>query len=186
MKKQALLDDGRNQMRKRSECGVVIALVCALLAPAQAADKGRIVKSAVFPGMGQLGDGQVVKGLLIMGGEAALLSAMFGQMSRMSSYAFETKRLDVVYRIGGEYDSVATTYGDWKDAYDRSQKAQTGTIVFGVVAAAWWVLNVVDAWLLAPKKISNEDENSFLNTMRKNTRVAVTRTGAQVTYALEF
>jgi hypothetical protein len=149
-------------------------------------DAQRVLKSAVFPGMGQLGDGQIAEGLGFMAGEAVLLSIMFGQLAKSSAYALETKRDSILYVMGGDYQDVQRTYRQWDDAYEFSTKSRTNGFIFGGCAVAWWALNVVHAVLFAPSAPASQDEETFRDVIFKRTSIALTDKGAGLVYTMEF
>jgi hypothetical protein len=157
----------------------------ALLRPAYAVDAGRILKSAAFPGMGQLGDDQVLKGLAFMGGEAFLLSAMFAEVSHQYSYAFDTKRLNVDYKMSYDYVQLQTTLSTWQDSYDHAAAARNNALIWGGAAAAWWGLNIVDAILFPPRQTGNA-ESSLLRQVQEHTLLAVDCQKLSLKYVTDF
>ena len=171
----------RNRYARWVAAGVLVA---AMAVQTPCADAARVVRSVAFPGMGQLGDNQTARGLLYMAGEIALLSMTVDQIVRKAAYDRAT-----------EYDSVrvsmATTYEekdyytkDWQDMYDKSGRAATLTYVFGGAAAVWWVWNIVDAIVFAPKHA--DGEQGALDRIRDNTTVCISRDKAQVSYRFAF
>ncbi|MBD3420773.1 MAG: hypothetical protein GF398_11700 [Chitinivibrionales bacterium] len=151
-------------MKKRT-MQIIVLLLCF---STFAAEPGRILRSVAFPGMGQLGDGQEIKGLAFMATEVALVSLFVGSLSNMNSYAFETEKLMVEYSFGGDYnDEIAKNYKDWKDAHGNYDSYKTRSFVFGGLAGACWILNVVDAFLLPPPE-SNE-QLSLARAVAQNT-----------------
>jgi hypothetical protein len=166
----------------------IAAMCCcalALLRPVYAVDAGRIVKSAAFPGMGQLGDDQVLKGLAFMGGEAVLLSLMFAEVSHQYSFAFDTKRLNVDYKMSYDYQELQTTLSTWQDSYDRAAASKNNALIWGGAAAAWWGLNIVDAILFPPRQSGNA-ESSLLRQVQEHTLLAVDCRRLELRFVTDF
>ncbi len=165
----------------------VAAVMCCLMlltaagAP-RAADAGRVFKSAVWPGMGQLGDGQTLKGLSFMASEVALLSLTIANFSKASAYARETEYLSVQYEIDTTYSAKKQTDEFWRDADKAySQRFRMG-VVFGGLAGLWWGLNIADAILFPPI----DDNRSTLRSIKENTTVRVSQQEAGLSYTVHF
>ena len=166
---------------------ILCTLLIGMLAlPAGAVDAERVFKSLVLPGMGQLGDGQTVKGLAIMAAEVACLSVVFGEMGKASAYAHETYVLQVKYGLGGDYSQINKNYTDWQDAYHKSKKARGFMLVAGASAGGVWALNLLDALLFAPKKKALDDEESLLNVIDDHLVVRMSPESARVSFVLDF
>lgn len=111
---------------------------------------GRALQSLVWPGMGQLSSGRVVKGLGIMGGQALLISVTVSTLGEISAKALETKQMKVYYNndiYTPSYTEKKETYNEWQEAYRQWQDAKRNTTMLASAAVAWWVLNVVDAYM---------------------------------------
>lgn len=170
---------------------VILALCGSLMVAGQVqgADLGRIVKSAVFPGMGQLSDGNgeltsihTVKGLAFMSLEAIALSLTVAEVSKASSYARETAYIKERYHLSSTYEERLREFNGWQDAFDKSQKSKTMTMAFGGLAAAVWILNVVDVVVFTP----SESEQSLINGVLDNTVVLLNTDGAKISYKVHF
>lgn len=130
--------------------------VLAMVQPGEAYDGSRVFKSIVCPGMGQLGDGQTVKGLAFMATEIVALTFTFQTLSRANSYAHNTRALQTYFSMGGEYASVAKTRQDWQDSYDQAEQARQVMLLSAGLAVACWGLNIADAILFPPRESSDE------------------------------
>jgi hypothetical protein len=175
-------------MRGNSRRGVVVGALVACLAwtAAGADDGGRVLRSVVFPGMGQLGGGQTVKGLLYMGGEAALLSMTISQIAKQAAYARNTHYLNAemnVARDDKDYEELARLHEEWEQSIEDADRAKLMAVAFGGGAALWWVWNVLDAAIFKPKQT---DDLSLMRKIRDNTMVAVGTERAQVAYRFSF
>jgi hypothetical protein len=162
---------------------VVGVLMICLAWSAGAADGGRVLRSVVFPGMGQLGDGQTVKGLLYMGGGVALLSMTIGQVASKTASDRDTEYLRVQWDNATSYEEKVEIREEWDQAIENSERAQLLSLAFGGGAAVWWVWNVLDAAIFAPKK---SEDQTLIRRIRDNTLVAVGKDEAQVIYRVSF
>jgi len=169
---------------KKTLMGIMVATVCLGLGGQALAgvDGGRLLKSVVFPGMGQLGDDQVFRGLAYMTLETVCLSLMFGEVSKRESFARETEYLQVKYQMADTYEEREAEYVNWQNAFDKSAASQTMVIVYGGAAGVVWAWNIVDALLFAPK----DRESSLYRTIRENTLVSVTPEKALLSYRVTF
>jgi len=168
---------------------VVMCMCIFAVGQANAGDMGRVVKSVVFPGMGQLGDGSgelghasTIKGLAFMSLEAIALSLTVAEVSKASSYARETEYIQVKYHLATTYEDRLREFNNWQDAYDKSAKSKTMTMAYGGVAAAIWILNVVDIIVFEPK----ETNQSMIRTLLNNTLVSASSDGARIAYKATF
>jgi hypothetical protein len=169
--------------RAKRQILVVGVLVVALASQTLAADVGRVLRSTAFPGMGQLADDQTARGLLYMGGEAVLLSLMFNQIAKKAAYDRNTEFLKVDLDRAATYEEKQAILKEWNTSIDNSDKASTYTFVFAGAAGAWWIWNIVDALIFAPR---NKTEESLYNTIKDNTLVSVGPEKAQVSYRIKF
>jgi hypothetical protein len=169
----------------QSRTAFLAVLIVALLSGSgRGADLGRTVKSAVFPGMGQLGDGQKLKGLLFMAGEVVLLSMTVDQFTKSRTYAFETDRLRIEYGFGGTYSQIQSIHSRWNSYYDKAEKARINTALFLGLAGACWGLNIADAILFAPVK--QEEDVSLLQETLSKVSLGFAGTSGQVKVSTEF
>jgi hypothetical protein len=169
---------------RNAKQGVVFCCAALLLsaAGASAADPGRVLRSSVWPGMGQLGDGQTVKGLSIMAGEAVLLSLTIANFSKASAYARETEYLSIQYEIDSTYSARVQTDRAWRETDDAYGRRYGMGIVFGGLAGLWWGLNIVDALFFPPRG----EAQASLDRIRDNTEVAISPEHAGVRYTVTF
>ncbi len=167
------MDTTRHRFSMAATVLLVLHLLPAHDAAAQRAiDAARITRSVLLPGMGQLADGQNLKGVLFLGGECALLAAAIGQCSKASSHSRKTEYLEVEYELADSYDEKAALRDDWKQHAASAESARTAGIVFSGLAAACWAVNVMDAVLFAP---------DLRNARRRvHPRIAVGPAGATV------
>lgn len=146
-----------------------------------AQDDSRVLKSIIFPGMGQLGDGQTVKGLSYMTGEVLCLTLFFSQMSKWQSSARQTIIFNDIKGNLDSYSELKQMQVQWEEAKDKNKKSKVNMFIFGTVAAAFWGLNVADAIYLKP----TNDENTGLSHL-KNTQLSIDSHGATLKYILNF
>ncbi len=130
---------------------------------ARAADAGRILKSAVLPGMGQLGDDQTFKGLVLLAGEVTWISLSISQFAQANAFARETEYLDVRYEMAGSYREKIELKEFWEDAHAGSVKSRNLGYAFLGGAVAWWGLNLLDAILLPPRDGKTEAKKDVLD-----------------------
>ncbi len=161
---------------------VVGVLVAIMAMSVPAADVGRVLRSSAFPGMGQLGDNQMGRGLLYMGGEILLLSLTVDQVVRKAALDRSTEYFAVEMDTAVSYEDKAEIEQRWNEAIEESEQAQTLAIAFGLSAAVWWAWNIVDAIIFDP----TQDEEALLRRIKKNTVVAVGLEKAQVSYHIDF
>lgn len=148
------------------------------------ADDSRVLRSMIFPGMGQLSDGQTAKGLLYMVGEVALLTLTIDNISKASSNARGTVYDSVyIYDEPGRVSNRSQQMLEWQKKTDTNQRAKTMALSFGGLALAWWAWNVVDGILFVPK---NSDEMSLLKKTADNASLSFGADGAALNYSLEF
>jgi hypothetical protein len=164
--------------------GIAVCVLAAGLAvQVSAAEFGRVVRSVAFPGMGQLGDQQTGRGLLYMVGEIALLSVTVDQIVRKAAYDRATEYDAVRVDLAQTYEEKLYYLADWDEMNDKSEQAAMLTYVFGGAAAVWWAWNIVDALLFAPK---DKEEAGVYENIRDNTKVAVGRDRAELSYKIDF
>lgn len=102
-------------------------------------DKGAW-RSVIFPGWAQLYQGRTAKGLLLIVGEGALVSA---------GLYFNNE-----YTTNNKHFQEATSAKTKQYYRDRANKNQTYSYVAFGAAAAWYVYNIVDAFTSKKGKIS--------------------------------
>ncbi len=163
---------------------LVVALCLGLTLPVFGIDVGRTVKSAVFPGMGQLADGQKVKGFAFMAGEIALLSLTIDQFSRSRTYAFQTTVKRDEYQFGGDFEKLQAIQVDWRKYYENAEKARLRASLFLGLSVACWGLNLADAMLFPP--LRQEDEMSTLQESLSKVSVGFRGSQGLLTFTTEF
>jgi hypothetical protein len=162
---------------------VLICLAGAIGSAPFAAEPGKVLRSAVFPGMGQLGDGQQIKGLSFFTAEVVLLSLSFMQLSKQRALTRETVILNVQYNRAETYDKRAEIDSIWRESYDKSDQAQLLSVVFFALSGACWGANIVDALLFQ----NNESEVlSVIETVGKNTAFSFSKEKAHISYTVDF
>lgn len=164
---------------------VVVIIGCLMLLATQAgAGNARLVRSAIFPGMGQLGDGQTGRGLLYMGGEAALLTLTFTNVAKHAAYVRKAAYDSVtIFNEGGYAEAYREVMTSWQENNDNASKTKTMAMAFGGAALAWWAWNIVDGFLFTPPQ---NNELSFIDKIRRNTVVAVGPENASVSCSVDF
>mgnify|MGYP006278717773 FL=1 len=162
-----------------------ILAVGVLTSRGSALDWGRVGKALVFPGMGHLGDDQTVKGLTYMGTEVVLLTAMFENLSQISSHALETHRLNVLYKMGGPFEEMRKIQKEWVDADEKYDSARLYSWAFGGAALAWWGWTVVDAALFPPS--TDSEARLLIDEAMDHMRLAVEPGGrVRLAYMVAF
>jgi hypothetical protein len=170
-------------MRRFSVRGAVAgALIACMAVSVPAADVGRVLRSSVFPGMGQLGDDQTGRGLLYMAGEIALLSLTVDQIVRKAAADRSTEYYKVKVANEPNFERMKELEAEWDQAVEDSERAQLLTYVFAGTSLLWWAWNIVDAIVFAPR----ENEGALMHTIRENTVVAVGLDKAQLAYKINF
>jgi hypothetical protein len=170
-------------MRRFSiRCAVAGVVIACMAASVPAADVGRALRSSVFPGMGQLGDDQMGRGLLYMAGEIALLSLTVDQIVKKAAADRSTEYFQVKVANEPNYERKKDLESQWDQAIDDSEKSQMLTYVFGGTALLWWAWNIVDAIAFAPR----DNEEALIRKIKDNTVVAVGLDRAQLAYKIDF
>ena len=173
-----------NRIIKTSLASLMMILLLAQNHPTCAFDMSRTIKSVIFPGMGQLSDDQVVKGLSFMGLEVVLLSLTFNEYSKVYSYSSETEYLKVKYKLARTYEDRLKQYNDWNDAYTKHSKSKTNFMIFGALAGACWALNIADAVMFAPKEKASEQ--ALLHELWENTTFSSTIDKTEIVFTVRF
>ena len=175
-------------MRVMKRMAGMACIVACVAANAGADETARFVQSLAFPGMGQLGDEQVIKGLSIMGAEVLLLTMTFDQVGKYTAYSRDTRYLKVQFNMAETYDEKVGYYENWEDSYSKSQTAWNQIWLYGGLAAGWWVLNLVDALLFAPVAHGPADTNGGETsaTTTSGPRMAFGPGEAYIGYELSF
>jgi hypothetical protein len=164
---------------------IVVSLALVLVFQASSfAQSGRVLKSLVFPGMGQLSDGQRLRGLAYMTGEVLLLTMTFSEFSHMESSSRETQVLTIMYDKAATFEEQNTQYSNWQDAFDKYGRSQLFLIGYAGAAALVWGLNVADAAFFAPKK--SDEESLLLRTLRQNLAFSGGADRTKITYTIPF
>jgi hypothetical protein len=176
-------------MSKRKQVIRCLLMVVCCALQSSAGDAGRVIRSVVFPGMGQLGDGHgeitsmsTVKGLGFMALEGAFLSMGFSELSHKNSYARNTVYLNYKYQMAPNYSDRLKMYDSWNEAFKKSNDAKTLMYAFFAGAAVVWGVNVADILLFVPK----DTESSLLKTISKNTALCFGVGSASCTYTYSF
>jgi hypothetical protein len=176
---------------KNAVSGILaVLLIVGLAGQAFSGDAGRILRSSVCPGMGQLGDGMgeithpsTIKGLGFLTVEVVCLSMMFSELSHKNSSARETAYLEAEYRMASTYEQRAETFQNWQEAFDKSGRSNLMMMAYGGAAAVVWGLNIVDIVAFKPK---DAGESSIINTIRNNTLLAFNGEKALLKYTVTF
>jgi hypothetical protein len=162
----------------------ILLLAVSVLAASPVLANERMVRSLVFPGMGQLGDGQTGKGLLYMAGEIALLSMTFSSLSEYASQARQTVYDSVqIYNEGGFSEARTQTIENWQESVDNANSARMMTFAFAGASVVWWAWNVVDALIFVPR---DTGEMSLYRKVKDNTVVGLSPDGVVVGYTMDF
>lgn len=112
---------------------LLFVLLLTALPGAAKAQSEAIFRSVVFPGWGQFYNRQPIKGLIFIGGEAALLgSALYFSHQARDKYD--------AYALATDPAQTAGLYDDARK--DRNLEHWSLALMGGV-----WIFNVVDAWL---------------------------------------
>lgn len=127
-------------------------------------------RSALLPGLGQMSEGKVYRGLAFMAGEVFLLHMGFNAFSKCAAYARETRNLEDNQPV---YDDANPSSGskrayieEWQDYYDKSREQKFWYMGFWGAAALLWAGNVADAYLFVPHKQSSLEKS-------RKTRIAL-------------
>jgi hypothetical protein len=158
-------------------------LIATLVMQSAAADAGRVIRSVAFPGMGQLGDNQLGRGVLYMGGEIVLLSFTVDMLVRKAACDRATEYDSVKVNLAQTYEEKKKYYDDWVEMNDKSDQAAMLTYVFGGAAAVWWAWNIVDAFLFEPK---DKEEAKIYRNIKDNTTVSLRSDKAEISYRITF
>jgi hypothetical protein len=143
----------------------VIAVLMMVVVGQVHADGLRVVRSCIFPGMGQLGDDQKVRGLVYLIGEVGLLSGAIGEIAKSNSYARSTEYFNLQYTyFDSTIEQHSQTRTDWVAAEKKSKDTKLYAMAFAGGAAVWWVWNIVDAMIFAPAA----KDNAYLSDIRDN------------------
>lgn len=146
---------------------ICAAFVLGLVAPstvlAQEKDNGKWIKSLIFPGMGQLSDGQVIEGLGFMTGETVLLTLTVSQISMYFASVRATQYDSVNYYRADSYYEKKQIFDSWNTSFKNANNAQMYGFVFGGLAVGVWAGSVVHAMLVQPAAKSDDAEGSFLD-----------------------
>lgn len=142
-----------NTLRPALPACLLAVCIAAASCPAQPElDRARLLKSALLPGMGQLADGQKIKGLCFMTAQCALLGGAIGFNSRASAHARETEYLKVEYDLADSYDEKVLLKDEWEQSEDDTHSLRVAGVVLSGLAIACWGLNLLDAALLPAGK----------------------------------
>lgn len=137
---------------------VFTILLTVSFADGRSGDATRALRSAACPGMGQLADGQVLKGMCFLTGEVALISASFAQFSKADAYSRRTEYLQVEYRLAESYEEKRRRDRQWRKSHETSGRAKTRGMVLAGLAGVWWTLNIADALLLPPDRKRDQEQ----------------------------
>lgn len=162
----------------------IFALLITAMVQSVNAQETSVLRSAIFPGMGQLGNGQTAKGLLYMVGEVALLSLTIDNIAKAAANARGTQYDSVaIFHEGGDDAKRTQQLLDWQKRADDNQRTKMMALGFGGLAAAWWAWNIIDGIIFVPQQ---SDDLSLYENVKNNTVVSVGLDGAKVNYSLEF
>ena len=97
-----------------------------------------LAKSAVVPGLGQIGKGYIAEGVFTLGGELLLVGTGVG------SYFMAQKQLEVMR-------DASTAYTDWNSASNTYNTLQTISYIAWGAAAVLYAFNLYRAFSMQPK-----------------------------------
>lgn len=100
-----------------------------------------LAKSAVVPGLGQIGKGHVAEGVLTLGGELLFVGAGTG------SYFMAQDKLNVMR-------DASTTYADWNAARNTYNTLRTVSYIAWSSAAVLYAFNLYRAFAMQPRRVS--------------------------------
>lgn len=98
-----------------------------------------LAKSAVVPGLGQMGKGYSTEGALTLGGELLLVGTGIG------CYFMAQQKLDVMH-------DASTSYADWNAARSSYNTLQTVSYIAWGSAAVLYVFNIYRAFAMQPRR----------------------------------
>lgn len=98
-----------------------------------------LAKSAVVPGLGQMGKGYSTEGALTLGGELLLVGTGIG------CYFMAQQKLDVMH-------DASTSYADWNAARSSYSTLQTVSYIAWGSAAVLYVFNLYRAFAMQPRR----------------------------------
>ena len=98
-----------------------------------------LAKSAVVPGLGQMGKGYSTEGALTLGGELLLVGTGIG------CYFMAQQKLDVMH-------DASTSYADWNAARSSYNTLQTVSYIAWGSAAVLYVFNLYRAFAMQPRR----------------------------------
>ena len=100
-----------------------------------------LAKSAVVPGLGQMGKGYQAEGVLTLGGELLLVGTGVG------TYFAAQKQLEVMR-------DASTSYADWNAASNSYNTLQTVSYIAWGTAAVLYAFNLYRAYSMQPRRTS--------------------------------
>jgi len=163
----------------------IMLVITVLVIPANTyADSGRIIKSLIFPGMGQLGDEQNVRGLSYMTGEVLLLTMFFSQWSNRESSSRETYVLTIRYDKANTFEEKNRQFSNWQDAFNKYNNTQMSMALYAGGALLLWGWNVADAVLFAPA--APVEESSLYKTVKENLALSASLNQTKISYTIPF
>ncbi len=98
-----------------------------------------LAKSAVVPGLGQMGKGYISEGVLALGGELLLVGTCVG------SYFMAQKQLEVMR-------DANTSYADWNAASNTYNTLRTVSYIAWGTAAVLYAFSLYRAYSMQPKR----------------------------------
>lgn len=98
-----------------------------------------LAKSAVVPGLGQMGKGYSTEGALTLGGELLLVGTGIG------CYFMAQQKLDVMH-------DASTSYANWNAARSSYNTLQTVSYIAWGSAAVLYVFNIYRAFAMQPRR----------------------------------
>lgn len=139
-----VLNDGTYRYRVYVLCQVAVAgnvqpEWTALRREGESNDWTALAKSAVVPGLGQMGKGYGLSGALTLTGEVLLVGAGIG------CYYMAQDKLDIMR-------DAATPYDDYIAARDGYNRLRTASCVVWTVAGVLYAYNLVRAFTMQPRR----------------------------------
>ncbi len=118
------------------------------------ANSGAMLKSVLFPGIGQMSSGgkHTYIGMGFMVAEVMALQAVFNATSKASAFQKGTVLYSSDYVSESDYDKKMEIRGKWVVAYDNAQKQKKMATVWGAVAAGVWASSMLESLFFAPSK----------------------------------
>ncbi|MFP4521209.1 MAG: hypothetical protein ACLFQK_03605 [Fibrobacterota bacterium] len=133
-------------MRKIFNIFLLLAFTAVVL-PLYGGNSNAALKSALVPGMGQLGEGYQFKGLGFMGAFFLSAHSVFDAYGRESAAARESVVLSEKFYSESSREMQQSILPEWRAAEERADDEKTRKMVFIGVSGALWAASIADAYL---------------------------------------